>query len=145
MVNSFHPRTEFSPSSEVPATKESSTFFQPYTLVVNRHKLNTLKRVRLELRLLFGYSAYRFVRDTGFTGNFSKYTVEFRWTRFFMSWLFKVVLPVRFLLLLGRSPVWPSSWNRLMALLTFGGATSSLRAMSQLRSPCWYNTKILSR
>ena len=72
-------------------------------------------------------------------------TAEFHWMRFLMSWRFLMVLIVIFLPLLGRSPVCPSSCNRLMALHTFGGATPSFHAMPQLRVPCSCNTKTLSR
>ena len=58
------------PVQRCDATKETSTFLQSYTLVVSRTKLNPLKLVRLELKLLSGYLADLFERDAGFTGNF---------------------------------------------------------------------------
>ena len=61
-------------------------------------------------------------------------TVEFRWTHFFMSWRFLVVL-IGFLSRLGRSPVWPSSCNHLMVLLIFGGETPSVSTGCW----CWCN------
>ena len=115
----FHPWTEFAPWLDGRRSQHRSA----NTLVVSRQKLNPLE---LDQGLGLIRARYQFHRQ------FFAYTVEFCWTRFSTSWRFLVVFSVRFLPLLGRSPVWPSSRNRLMELLTFGGATPSFRAMSQL-------------
>ena len=111
--------------------KESSTYFQSYTLVVSHQKLNPLELVRIDLKFLFSYSAVQFALGTGVTDNFSHRDCHIFGGRFLMSWRYLVVLIVRFLPLIGRSLLWPSSWNRLMALLAFGSATPSFHAMLQ--------------
>ena len=92
--------------------------------VVTIRWLYPLELVRFELKLLFGHSGDRAILSID--------TVD--------SLQFLVVLIVRFLPHLERSPVWPSSCNRLMALYAFGGATPSCRGMSQLRIPCICST-----
>ena len=112
--------------------RESPTSFQSYTLVVSRQKLNPWS--------LYGLSWCLSIRRTDSLeipvsrALFPIETDEFSWTRFLTSWRFLVMFsaasrtvtgvaellepfdgPPDIRRLLGRSPVWPSSWNRLMA------------------------------
>ena len=94
MVNSFSSVNRIR-SHAVPrcyAMKESSTSFQSYTLVVSRQKFNPLELLRLELKLLFGIRRTDSREIPVSRAIFRIDNVEFRWTRFLMSWRFLMVL-----------------------------------------------------
>ena len=90
--------------------------FQPYTLYVSGQNLNLLELVA-ELKLLFGYSANRLARNTGFTGNFPH-----RHCRILLDAFFdELAVPSGVDCALSAAPravtCVAEPWNRLMALL----------------------------
>ena len=132
------------PVQRCEATKESSTSFQSYTLVVSSQKLNTMELARLELKLLFDYLEGRFARDTGFTSNFSHRHCRISLDAFFDH----LVVPSDVAYSLSATSQAETGVAEILE--PFDGPTDIWRgipsfcAISQLRTPCSCNTKIMS-
>ena len=118
MVNSFSSVNSIRSKFRGVTRRRRSRHLSSRCPVVSCQKLDPLQLVQLQLKLLFGelpLAKYRF------NGQF----FEYRYCQISLDAFF-YELAVRFGV---DCAVWQSYWNRLMALLTCGGATPSFRAM----------------
>lgn len=115
------------------STKKSIESFESYALVITGEKLNFLQLVRHQMEMLFGYSPNGSVSDSNIMDDFSHRDPRITPKPLSTSFWLLSILTVRFLMLPGQRPSWPSSLYRLIVRETVAGSIPRLQEISHLR------------